>query len=302
MAPPIYFFPKVTRAQLVRQGKLNREILVERGLARTFADVEAEKCAYSELTGLGPGNFSGSLLCALPVDGECPIRLHYAPTLQDWHEFDAYFVGIDKEHPPTPECLKRKDQFNGYPIELGHAKAKWVLPIIRDPDGGTRLPRDWTLEADGSVSETIRADYIALWEEFGEVVDLFFSPDDPGPAGVVSMDRDRAMQLCLKVLGLNYRIGRAEQNLLGLVNAETWVTILAASVDVYTFWAIYQETQDKKKRRDADRLAELVVGPGSTGTSPGSPVGCPDIGPAEASSTPPPSDSAPGATSRTTIT
>lgn len=288
MSVPLYFLPKVTLAQLNPEGRLNRSLLASRGLADQFADVHRvpDDAAMFELTGLGPGGSSGCILAALPPDKQPPLRLGFYPDFQQWTRFEgpggATWVGLDTEHPPTAEELARPKQFDGYEIEL--AGQQWKIPIIRDPLGGTRLPRDWIVGAGGEVDERIQASYLDLWNEFVSVVDLFFNPADDSPAGVFRLDRAVAMRRCLQAIGLNYRVGRFEQNLLGLVNADNWSSVLAATVDLWTFWDLHRGAQEKKTaqaKASADGESGLPAStPESSDTLPGPLDSCPLIIPA----------------------
>jgi len=294
MAPPIYFFPRTRLAQLVVDDRLNPELLVPRGLGKTFSDVESVRkdCSCFELTGIGPGDSSGCLLTALPVDPQRkPIRLTFEKKFQTWRRFGKgsteLWIGIDKEHPIEPEDLQRKRMVDGYRVEL--AGRPWQIPILRDPEGGSSLPNQWEVDADGTVRQAIRQEYRQLWDDFGQVVDVFFSQDDPAPPGILAMERDRAMYFCLTVLKQNYRVDRYVQNLLHLVDGDTWQPILSCACDLPTFYAAFEEAQSKKKARQGDP----GPGPDSTDTPPGPEASCPTTDPAAASSPPAPAASDP---------
>ena len=117
-------------------------------------------------------------------------------------------------------------------------------------------------------------------EDFAGVVDLCFDPDHPSPAGLFQLDRAEALARALQAVAINYRVGRAEQNLLRLVNAENWSSILAVTVDAGTFWEVYLARQAEKKRRRGSGEAKGE----EAATSTGSPEDSPDTGPAGANS------------------
>jgi hypothetical protein len=284
MPVPLYFLPKVTQCQLNPEGKLNRSLLASRGLGDQFADVLTvpQDAALFELAGVGPGGNSGCILSALPPSKEPPLRTGFYPDFQRWTEFEGpggpVWIGLDTEHPTTAADLARPKQFDGHTIELGGQQ--WTIPIIRDPLGGTSLPRDWIVGNDGLVAERIKETYVDLWSGFTSVVDLFYNPADPAPAGAFRCDRSEAMRRCLQAIGLNYRVGRFEQNLLSIVDAENWSSVLAAAVDLYTFWEVYRQAQEKKRDRDAAILLASRQGP--TDAPSGPPEDSPVTGPAEA--------------------
>ena len=274
MAPPIYFFPGIQKHQLAPEGKLSSAMLAGCGdLERTFADIAdvRKDASLSELSGPGPGGSSGCLLTALPPIGEPPIRLHYAPDFQVWRQFGKVWVGIDKEHPIRPADLMRKKQFQGYEIEL--AGQVWTIPVIRDPQGGTGLPKDWTYDEGGQVVERIKSTYIALWTAFERAAWLFYDADGPWP---LAMQLQEAIELCVQALSLNYRFGRIEQNLLGLVDSESWFVILAAAVDEPTHRDVYEAATKQKKTRLLESLesGQGQKSPESTDISPGPQADC----------------------------
>jgi hypothetical protein len=287
MSAPLYFFPKLTRAQLAPDGRPAAEILARHGdLARAWADCAAGDFSLCELTGAGPGGASGTIVSALPADGVVPPRLHYAEEFQTWRQIGELWIGVDKEHPPAAADLRRKKIFQGYEVEL--AGEKWTIPVVRDPEGGSGLPRDFVYADGGRVQQRIKAAYLDLWEKFSRAVWMFFDPAGPWP---LRMDLAEGLELCLAALALNYRVGRIEQNLLGLVDSESWCLILAAAVDYPTFRDLAEAVEAQKKTfpnpvpqpipspisREIAPLAE------STATSPGPPDGSPATAPASAS-------------------
>lgn len=269
MAPPIYFFPRLRAEQLAPGGRLARSVLDARGLGATLADVEAAgQCSIFDAITSGPGGSSGTFLAALPVSGDAPPRIGYFPEWQEWQAFsNDLWIGRDKEHPPTPEDLRRKTAMvPGYAVEL--AGQRWEVPVLRDPRGGTGLPSTFFVESDGRVTDRVRDTHRPLFDRFAAVVDLFGNPDGPYP---LALPRAEALDLCLAALAVNYRIGRPEQNLLGLVGSETWDTILALAVDWPTYRDLYQEIERQKKTRRASSAASTATEPPreSAATSPG---------------------------------
>jgi len=290
MAPPIYFLPHLTRDELAPGERLSHEALRPFGLDHTLADCDDVRrdCAMFELSGAGPGNLPGCLLMAMPVDGTAPHRIGYYPKSkggsQEWQQIAAgekpVWVCVDPDHPPTPADLVRRKTVEGYQLDL--AGGRWIVPVVRNPIGGSGLPAKWAYQGD-DVVERIRDEYTALWDAHAEIAALFYEPT--GPPGL-EMDRTAATEACLRVLAINYRVGRVEQNLLGLVDSESWIAILGASVDLPLFNTLFAEVQDKKKR-----AAETMTEPSdseSTAISPGSEGSSPGTNPAEENSPPPP--------------
>lgn len=278
MAAFLYFFEKVNRAQLAPAGELSRSLLAARGLDDVLADVHKvpADAALIELSGAGPGGAGGVILVPHPVGGQESARVGYFPKFQAWEQAaEGLWIGRDREHPPMPEDLARRRQLPGYRVEL--AGGRWQIPVIRNHAGGTQLGQEWICTPGGGVETRIKAEYRKLWDDFAAVVDLFFDPEDPSPAGVFRMDVPEAMGHCLAALGLNYRLGRYEQNVLHLVDDETWSQILAAAVDIHTFWDVFADVQQSKKKRDAAAVERSRPDdtPGSGPTGPGEAESCP---------------------------
>jgi hypothetical protein len=234
-------------------------------------------------TATGPGGRTGVLLCALPTNGDKPERLGYYAPLQDWHEVEqngqTFWVGVDKEQPIRPVDLVRKTVISGgYVCDL--PGGKWSIPVIRDYEGGTGLPKDWRCESNGQVTEIVQAKYRELWDDFAGVVDVQFGEGEESAA--IALSNEDKMLRCLQVLGVNYRFGRIEQNLMGVISSTTADVILFCSVDGRTHWDVFEAIQDgRQKKSDGDPDQEPKGE--SPDTSPGPPGDSPDTGQAEAS-------------------
>jgi len=279
MAPPLYFLPKTTIAELAPAGRLDHRVVARFGLDRTMADVRAIEtdAALFELVGAGPGGLPGCLFCALPSSGAAPPRVLYAPGGQQWQQVscggDPFWVSADKDHPPRAEDLVRRKTLGGYRIEM--ADQIWVVPVIRTPDGGHgNLPCHWEYDEHGKIVERLKAEYEDLWERFGSAVGMFAQE-----GGQLEMDRTEAADLCVAALAINYRVGPVEQNLLHLIDSETWAGVLAAAVDYLAFRDLFPAAEQKKTAETSAATA-AATGPESTDTSPGSPACCPATDPA----------------------
>jgi len=281
MAPPIYFLPKAARADLCPGGRrLLRPKLAELDLVRQLGDIRDARAELwlLDLTTRGPGGHSGLLLCALPFEQPPPPRLDYAPDFQTWTQLgEGLWAGLDNERTPTPADLRRRRPLlEGYSVPI--AGTTWSVPVIRDPYGASGLPCDWHYTAEGEVEEKIRPEFREFWEKTADVADLFYGTDPDAKAARLA-DRPWIVERCLDALALNYRVGRYEQNLLGLVASDTWASILGATVDWLTFRGVTEEHNAKKNAPDTPEGSN----PESTATAPGPPDASPATGPAAAS-------------------
>jgi hypothetical protein len=266
--------------------KLTSQFLDRFSLSLAFADLGsvAEDTFLSPIsTATGPGGHTGVLFCALPSNGDKPERLGYYPDLQNWEEVEengqTFWVGTDRDQPIRPADLMRKTVISGYVCDL--PGGKWSIPVIRDHEGATTLPKDWRWDGSGQVTEVVQATYRDLWDEFAGVVDLYFGENEETP-GVLSLEPSEAMLRCAQVLGINYRFGRVEQNLMGVISSTTWMTILTCAVDLPTFWDVFDAIQKGKQKKSGDDSDQEPKGE-SPDTSLGPPGDSPDIGQAEAS-------------------
>jgi hypothetical protein len=71
-----------------------------------------------------------------------------------------------------------------------------------------------------------------------------------------ALDRDTFIDLAVRALGINYRFGWNEQEQLGLIGNDNYLTILAAAVDLPAFNATV-EAQKKSSGPQTERVFRL---------------------------------------------
>lgn len=232
MAQPLYFLPGLRKAA-VDSVPLMRGVLKERGLTDVFADVAHEHICVNELTGRGPGDKSGCVICYQTPSGSIPRRLGWYPKEQSWTpvgDGSLLWIGLDTAEPPGPDDLARRTAYGGYWIELADGN-EWLVPLIRRPDGTTRLPCDLIWDASGCCVQPIKPRYQAFWESTAEV-HTWFVIDEDGRAIINAHDIERALGLAVSALSINYRIGRNEQNIVRMIDAENYRIVLGATIDL----------------------------------------------------------------------
>lgn len=229
---PLYFLPGLTKDQLAPQERLDRSVLRARGLADVFADCDYRDCLLNEPSSLGPGDKSGLYLTyQVPVTCELPRRTGYYPDEQEWHpvgDGSLLWIGIDKSSPPTAADMVRKRIYHGYYFTLADDQ-QWAVPVIRRPDGSTELPCDMVFDAAGNVVEPIKRAYVSYWEESADVAEWFFTSQGFDQQ---HFSKARALRLAIRALGLNYRYGVNEQNVVRAIDTLNWVSVLGATVDL----------------------------------------------------------------------
>ncbi len=253
MAPPIYFFPNEPLSTVVQDDRPG-PVFARLGLDRTFTDVVStqRQCWVEQpTTGAGPGGHPGTFFCALQTARPRPARLGYYPEHQEWREFHApggaFWAASDRGDRIAPEDLARSISLAGDCYVCQLPSGRWRVPVIRDPDGGTGLPCDWPVDlATGRVVPAIKAAYRETWDLYGEVVDHFFDPDKPAST-LGRTDPAAAIRWCLAALAIHYRVGLVEQNLMGIVDAETWFTIASSAVDLPTRTEVWKAVEASRR-------------------------------------------------------
>lgn len=265
---PYYFLPNCSKSEIAPDGTLNREILEARGIADIFADVigpEGNDCSIGDVSG-GPGGLSGVILTYQNNAGVTPPAF-FKPDIQEWHQCDdgdELWIGLVGT--PSAEDMARKRQYNGYNITLSDdADDKWGVPIIRRPDDTTCLPTSARFGKNGEFTESIKERYRAYWVDTLTVQDWLLN--DGGYGRIVL---GQAVRLALRALSINYRVGRHEQNILGLIDNINCLEVLTVTIDMPAITAAAQAESDAKKK--AEHHGPLDI----PSTTPGQPDDCPD--------------------------
>jgi hypothetical protein len=219
---PVYFLPNVSPGQVVDAtgpaGKINRKVLQAHGLLGIFGDLRGK----GDIT-ISNGKVEGKSGCLLAYGAPDKFT---NPASLEWIEGPAW-IGYDKDNPPTEEDLRRKRLVGGYKIE-GEDGQSWQVPIIRRPDDSTELPCDMYYEV-GVLKEPVKEAYKEFWDATAEVASWFFN--DSGEFGGDSFSKQKAFDLAVQALGINYRFGHQEQRVTKAVTSENFILILSYTVD-----------------------------------------------------------------------
>lgn len=232
MSQPLYFLPNLNRAQIAPEGRFSRAILKQRGIDDVFADcLGAQDCQIAEVNS-GPENRSGVLLCYQRAgDGALPQHSLYQPDHQTWRAVhsDSLWIGFDANDPPSEKDLRRKAGFfqGGWEVNLTESEA-WLVPVIRQPDGGTGLPTDMFFDSAGNYCSEVKERYRQYWEESAESCKLFSGGETPISELITN---ERALYLAIRALGINYRFGNNEQRFMRLIDSGNVMLVLFASID-----------------------------------------------------------------------
>ncbi len=220
MAPPLFFLPRCDEP-------LSRGLLQARGLHKLLADARLDyDMTLLNVSKIGPGGLPGKILSVQTADGRVPDLLGYYPEQQEWQPVghgDQVWIGFDRERPPTPADLVRREVIRGHAIAISD-KHSVEVPVIRREDGSTHLPQKYMKGPEGWRQE-VRAEWKPLWEATGPIVDYLF--DQVGELSVAA-----ACEFAVRVLSVNYRFDAELQNRLEWLGSDVLVKILAAACDI----------------------------------------------------------------------
>jgi hypothetical protein len=238
MAGLLYFLPGAALSKIRRGDDLVLAALESPALADILADVRgAEDCAFSEIQGVGPGKQSGVLIVPFDGQGQPPADIGYYPARQAWSlsACELYWVGIAEQSPPKPADLARRNQIEGYEVELH--RQFWNVPIVRRWPNATALPRQIEFDAAGGLISKLSEKHQRLFDGLGRYCESIFGNREP------SDDDEREwFTLALDCLAVNYRIGQSTQNLLHMLDSDNYNDVLAKAADV----PFFEQTLQKK--------------------------------------------------------
>lgn len=172
----------------------------------------------------------------------------------------AYWVGIDRERPPRPAELERREFYCGHPVALGDGKA-WMIPTAR------RLPHTHGLGEDGSYSRRIHERFANFWarsEEYGrELLTvlrqalLLAERPNARPTDTLTADFDMAQTFAFAVeaLAINYRVNAEIVTRLGLLDDAGLLDVVKAVVDLPTLIGVEREKKNAGSKRARERVS-----------------------------------------------
>jgi len=246
MPAPLYYLPKQPRN--VTPADLDRL-----GLGYAFTP---GKITVNEVRG-GPDGGEGIIVA--DADGVAAHQVGYYRDRQEWMEFgpallgprpltpdprppaDGWpWVGRYTDAPVLPEQLARPQHLRGHLVQLDDGQ-EWLIPVARawtEEDGDLRwfaaLPQRITLDSEGHWKPSwVVKRYAALWDlaiRWHESQQAAAAEAAPGQTSLL-VDFDGFVDAAVAALATNYRVGRAEVVLLGLLTVETARAILDALVD-----------------------------------------------------------------------
>jgi len=241
----LYYFPE-------KKGILAKDI-DEAGLDGIVSMDNLGCCGVNT----GPDGIGGVVIARSGVGAS----IGYYPEKQTWAQSlcGKYWVGAENANRPGPKDLEREDSIGGHPVILGDG-GEWLVPIARAFPEGTRLPQSLIFGPEGKVLARVGEKYARLWADAERVWRDFWN--DSVPRGEepkekhVYLNYSEQMEIALQALGLNYRLGKDEANLLGILGTDNLISILGALIDMPAISAVLLEMEAAaKKKADGERSA-----------------------------------------------
>ena len=251
-----YYLPGLV---LDGSGKVTRQHVEERGLWDRLDDcvtgqIATEKFSTNGVT-RGPDGRGGVLIVPMPHDGGTVARTEYAPEHQTWIKSDRgdYWIGIDKDHPPTPGGMVRRHVVDGYSETLGDGQ-QWVCPTVRTEILQARVPMTYGLVGDSLIGQ-VQPRYVTVWKQSMQWA-VRFLEDFQNERIVDLLGGVEAFKACVACLAINYRIGVEEATLLRILDDSAMEKIIDAAIDMPTFRDIHGPGGDVKKKESWQRLLD----------------------------------------------
>lgn len=208
---------------------------------------EGDGCATRRCSD-GPGGQPGLVL------GMRSEQLGYWRDAQTWQQLregpPVVWVGWSTAAPPSPADFLRPTAIPGHEVQLADGQ-RWRVPIAFRLEGGTvqrALPSRMRLDPQGRwVSDDVLPRFKRLWE----IACRWFDMNDPADSQQ-GLTVAEAADLCAEVLGVNYRLSRAEVGALGLLDDRDSIQqILNAVID----WPTYIAWVAQQKKTEANSAA-----------------------------------------------
>lgn len=216
MAGFYYFFRNRSIDEVARGEDVNHNLLAEYGLAEVLADVRKVP-AHASVSGVGsnagPGKSCGTVLTVGSRFTGSPSLVGNDPARQHWVEVQPgrLWLGVMKNELPRPEDVMRLNTIGGYTV-TDRQYLQWLIPVARAvpenmPYG--MLPQSYKFSADGEPQPILDPQFQWLWDLSGEIMDWYRAADvgEPRPHAWL-------IKTAARLLGVNYRLGMNELNLL----------------------------------------------------------------------------------------
>jgi len=198
----------------------------------------------------GPDGQRGTILANRSVPSQL---VGHDKQKQTWRQCGEVWIGYWNDNKPTEKTLKRPVIVPGNAVTLIDG-AEWEIPRGLVFDGASMsqtLPRMLDVDSTGEwIIGDVKPDLAKLWEATCQVYDSWIGRlaaintedgevSDTSEVSITFADELAMVELCLQT---NYRIGRHEIGMLGLLDRDTPSQVLLALID----WPNYMDYIKKK--------------------------------------------------------
>jgi len=157
-------------------------------------------------------------------------------------------IGCDPQALPSPRDLARNDQTHGQVVRLADDR-DWMVPTVYTRTGKCLLMPSLTLSLDGAIQEVNSARSGLMADRFERLFELVRDiHEQNSQLGRYGGDEAAAMTELvagvIDALSVNYRVGRAEVGLLGLLNPANLLGAAAAVVNYDLYIALLGEKKN----------------------------------------------------------
>jgi hypothetical protein len=215
------------------------EVIAEAGL--TYALPSDQPITHTKVQTNGPDNGRGVLV----ADGKLePALVRIRPELV-WVNGGAVWIGHDPKNSPTPELLQRVEMLSGELVKMADSR-EWIIPKARAWSGAENgagwlpmLPTAAVLDEAGHwTSGGIVKRYQRIWDLAARWFDFRLE----ALGGEEDEERELAgytvaemLDAVCELLTANYRLGRREISILGLLDTACAERAMDSASDYRTF-------------------------------------------------------------------
>lgn len=178
------------------------------GLTEVFRDASL---SYREIVDRGPNGGGGSVVgFAGPTGGD---TIGYYPDKQTWVEVkdanDVTTHWLGWETLPGPTELLRGKPIDGVSLVLSDGNS-WLIPVVSGPR--VSLPQSLSMSSKGELTGVVKAGFDGIIMSGQKWHEVFVTEGS-------TYGFSDAFNYIIELLSVNYRIGRQEANVLGVIPA-----------------------------------------------------------------------------------
>lgn len=247
----LYFIPKLQSA--------SKEDISKAGLYPTFGSSSFD----FRSTSLGPNKQSGAIIVIKSSNPEAKTpQVGYFPEKQDWQEniSKKFWLGKEKENPPKPVDLQRKELVDGHLTKLEDGN-DWLIPAARIFPQGTTLPQSLILGPNGELVKEILPRFAQLgkkaervWSEAKRQLGWLKDGETSEP-----INEKEEWNIAIEALSINYRLGQDECSFLRFLTTANITSILHALIDFPTIMAVIKSQQEAFKKKAQSDTKDIKI-------------------------------------------